>query len=402
MINQSKYNIGLIIPYFYPDLGGAETYAFEICKYLSRYFNVHVLASGNTYRHFTYSNYTNENNTIYISNFYRQIIASNTPLNINLHKIIDKWLDYNNIDLILSSTPVPITSDISLMVGKRKNIPRILFYHNILRKRNSTGDFIAKLYNLILNNITLYIPNLSIISSIYGKCNNNYFSKFKIKGKYMFIAPGIDDSIIDPPQNPKIISKKQINLVTITSLKPSHSHKRVDIILKAVSAISEKDVVLDIIGEGELKEEYTKIVSKLNIEDKVRFHGRISEVEKINTLKAADIFILLSENDNEGFGIVYLEACAVGVPCIGTNVGGVPYIFDHNVGIMIEPNNIELTKNAILELSSNQEFYNSCVSNCIKLARKHTWSNLLTGFENICYKMIEDKKYLNHKNNKVK
>ena len=68
------------------------------------------------------------------------------------------------------------------------------------------------------------------------------------------------------------------------------------------------------------------MVDQLNINDKVIFLGRQKNISDL--LSISDLLLLMSEQ--ESFGLVILEAMASEVPTIGTNVGGIPEVINHN------------------------------------------------------------------------
>ena len=72
-------------------------------------------------------------------------------------------------------------------------------------------------------------------------------------------------------------------------------------------------------------------------ENKVKLLGYRTDVAKI--LKETDLFVLPSHN--ESFGIVYIEAMAMGLPVIGCNVGGVPDIIEEGTGFLCEPKSVD-------------------------------------------------------------
>jgi len=74
-------------------------------------------------------------------------------------------------------------------------------------------------------------------------------------------------------------------------------------------------------GEGPLKDNLTRLISSLDLENFVRLAGFISEYELPEYYRMADFFVLPTK-ELEGFGLVTLEAMASGVPVLGTPVGG--------------------------------------------------------------------------------
>ena len=79
---------------------------------------------------------------------------------------------------------------------------------------------------------------------------------------------------------------------------------------------------LIIAGEGPEWETADNLIQKFGIEDKVKSLGMVSDLNDV--LKAADLFLLPSEQ--ESFGLAALEAMAASVPVISSNAGGIPEV----------------------------------------------------------------------------
>jgi len=91
--------------------------------------------------------------------------------------------------------------------------------------------------------------------------------------------------------------------------------KGVDILLKALSGLKEKNWVLDIIGDGKERKNIEDLCKILNLSNHIKFRGIKKNVETIEFLKTADLLILPSRFD--GWGAVVNEAltCGVSVVC---------------------------------------------------------------------------------------
>jgi L-malate glycosyltransferase len=115
--------------------------------------------------------------------------------------------------------------------------------------------------------------------------------------------------------------------------------KRVQDVVKAFHRIQEEvPAKLLLVGDGPELTLVCKLVKKLGLEGKVLFLGKQDNVAEL--LSISDIKLLLSEK--ESFGLVILEAMACGVPCVGTNVGGIPEVIEHGeTGYICELGDIE-------------------------------------------------------------
>jgi glycosyltransferase involved in cell wall biosynthesis len=85
-----------------------------------------------------------------------------------------------------------------------------------------------------------------------------------------------------------------------------------------------------------------RVLREARLEDRVHFLGNVEEVEKVDLLRRARLLlhtpVTSADGGFEGFGIVYLEAAASGIPSIGTTgSGAVDAVVDGETGLLVEP-----------------------------------------------------------------
>src|SRR5205807_74027 len=108
-------------------------------------------------------------------------------------------------------------------------------------------------------------------------------------------------------------------------LEPRKNHLGLIKAFHEVQQRKENSAILAIAGgKGWLYEETLNTVKELKLEDKVRFLGRISDLELILLYSLADVFAFPSFF--EGFGIPPLEAMACGAPVITSNTSSLPEV----------------------------------------------------------------------------
>ena len=107
-----------------------------------------------------------------------------------------------------------------------------------------------------------------------------------------------------------------------------------------------------VVGDGPLKAMLKTVSEEKGIGNSVLFMGFRRDVPQI--LKAIDVFVLPSTG--EGFGISLIEAMYMGLPCVATNVGGIPEVVENgSTGILVPPANSEALAKAIKELLDKPE-----------------------------------------------
>lgn len=114
--------------------------------------------------------------------------------------------------------------------------------------------------------------------------------------------------------------------------------KGVDMLLEALAKCAEQsDVALDVYGDGAVRPALQELAERLQLGDRVAFHGFVKQDDLPKQLATNDVLILPSLR--ECGGAVVLEAMALGKPVIATKWGGPVDYIDASCGILIEPRN---------------------------------------------------------------
>jgi glycosyltransferase involved in cell wall biosynthesis len=114
-------------------------------------------------------------------------------------------------------------------------------------------------------------------------------------------------------------------------------------------------ISLDIVGEGRQKSELMVLVRQLEIENQVRFLGGLSREQVLKTISASDVLVLSSRH--ETFGVVVIEALALGKPVIATRCGGPESFVTNEDGLLIPPGDIEAMTDAMRKIREEINYY---------------------------------------------
>lgn len=141
--------------------------------------------------------------------------------------------------------------------------------------------------------------------------------------------------------------------------------KHVPDIVKSFNIIhNEVPSKLLLVGDGPEKHPVMESVKGTSIENDVLFLGKQENLSELYAI--ADLMLLLSEK--ESFGLVLLEAMACGVPCIGTNIGGIPEVITNGEnGYIVELGDYEKVAKYGLEILQNPILHKQIVDRAIEI-----------------------------------
>ncbi|MGM0776683.1 MAG: N-acetyl-alpha-D-glucosaminyl L-malate synthase BshA [Bacillota bacterium] len=166
------------------------------------------------------------------------------------------------------------------------------------------------------------------------------------------------------------------------------SVKRVPDVVKAFAKISEEvPSKLLLVGDGPEMSVICRLVNDLKLKDNVLFLGKQDNVEELYSI--SDLMLLLSEK--ESFGLVALEAMACGVPCIGTNVGGIPEVIsDGETGYICTLGDITDISLKAIKLLTDEKLLDRFSSQSISLAKnRFSAGRIVIQYEEFYYELLE-------------
>lgn len=253
----------------------------------------------------------------------------------------------NNYDIIHFHYPNPIGEVSCLLSCNFVNTPKLVTFHNDVAKEKK----FSKLYNYIARKflermeiIIVTSPNLAQSSKVLKALDN----KVKIIPLGVDAIPCLDGV----RRNPETEEKWQFPIILFVGRLA-----KVKGLNYLISAMTEVQGELWIAGEGPLKEELMKLTGSLNLADKVKFLGYVSNDKLLELYKVADIFVLPSVYRGEGFGYVLLEAMINKTALISTELGtGTSWVNqDGKTGFVIPPRDPNAIVDAVKKLAENRE-----------------------------------------------
>lgn len=264
-----------------------------------------------------------------------------------LIKYLKKY-DIVHVHLFPALYYVAIAKKISFSTSKL-----IFTEHSTSNKRIRSKFF--KIFDKIF-----YLPYSKIIT-ISEKVDLTIKNHLKYKDeKFQLIKNGVNlDKIKDA-----IIYKKfdfipnRENYKIILQVSSFQYPKDQKTVIKSLKLLPE-NVVLFLVGVGELKKECEEFVLKENLSKRVFFLGQRMDVP--NLLKSVDFIVLSSHY--EGLSLSSVEGMASGKPFIATNVQGLKEVVE-GAGLLFEKNDEQQLANIIIKLINDKEFYDSIINNC--------------------------------------
>ncbi|MFW5869272.1 MAG: glycosyltransferase family 4 protein [Planctomycetota bacterium] len=237
-----------------------------------------------------------------------------------------------------------------------------------------------------------------MLASVYGRANlviaNSLNSRHlamhagACEAKTVVSHPGVDTTRFSQPVDVSFVRRElgigdEVMVLSVGRLEWRKNHRAV---VNAVKELVQRGrrVAYVIAGSGEEEGRLTEQVRRLGIESSVRLLGRVSDEQLVGLFRSADVFALpgiTSKTQFEGFGIVFLEAAAAGVPSICGNAGGSPEaVIDGETGLVVDGSDATQVQEALERLVTDESLRGQMGRLAqTRVMKQFDWSILMSG-----------------------
>lgn len=268
-------------------------------------------------------------------------------------EIIDKRKDLRRASVYLPE-PGPISAMLYLQFFKAIKPKKLyLTFH---------GSEILNYYGKIHHRLLLkkLIAKAERVSAVSTFTHRLLLSRFPEARHKTVLTPCALRSDFIGTQHRKPVNKDKVVILTVGRL---HPRKGQSFILKALNFLPEEikpKVEFWMVGNGKHTEYQRQIQELVKVSDiKVKMLGQLDDTRLREVYEQADIFAMTSthyKKSIEGFGLVYLEASAHGLPVVAHHIGGVPDAVVHNrTGLLVPPGDKKALAKAFTDLINNPE-----------------------------------------------
>jgi glycosyltransferase involved in cell wall biosynthesis len=273
---------------------------------------------------------------------------------------IKTLLSYVDVDFSVSILRLPsLVSYVSyIFLLKGKNIPiGIEIVANPLELSKASDNLFTKffyyIFHIRLLNICKVANGIAYVSKmklpeLYKSNKTNafysYYSSITLDGSFYYKA--------------RKFKKKKEYLICHVANNISSKSKGHEILIHAISILKTNgysNLKVKFIGDGSYVERFIKLSNLLNVQDSISFIGYLDKSSLKKILIESDLMIFPSKS--EGLPRVIIEAMATGLPCIASNVGGIPELLSKDM--IVKFNTPKEYANKIVMLLSNAELYNA-------------------------------------------
>ncbi len=198
------------------------------------------------------------------------------------------------------------------------------------------------------------------------------------------IHPGIDTVAYTPAP------AERSSVPLVVYLGRLKRYKRVDLIIRAFAEMKHPTAQLAIAGAGDYKRTLEALAHSLDLGERVKFLGFISEAQKVSLLRSA--WVLAFTSPKEGWGITNLEAAACATPVVASSSPGLrESVVDGETGFLVPHGELTALVRALARLVNDRGLVETLGAAGRRFAERFTWESAAEQTEAHLHSVIESR-----------
>ncbi|AOR98564.1 N-acetyl-alpha-D-glucosaminyl L-malate synthase BshA [Bacillus subtilis] len=373
-----KLKIGITC---YPSVGGSGIIATELGKQLAeKGHEIHFITSSIPFRLNTY----HPNIHFHEVEVNQYAVFKYPPYDLTLASKIAEVAERENLDIIHAHYALPhaVCAYLAKQMLKR-NIGIVTTLHGT--------DITVLGYDPSLKDLIRFaIESSDRVTAVSSALAAETYDLIKPEKKIETIYNFIDERVYLKKNTVAIKEKHGIlpDEKVVIHVSNFRKVKRVQDVIRVFRNIAGKTKAkLLLVGDGPEKSTACELIRKYGLEDQVLMLGNQDRVEELYSI--SDLKLLLSEK--ESFGLVLLEAMACGVPCIGTNIGGIPEVIKNNVsGFLVDVGDVAAATARAMSILEDEQLSNRFTKAAIEmLENEFSSKKIVSQYEQIYADLAE-------------
>lgn len=260
-------------------------------------------------------------------------------------RLVDKYVIDNGVPDIVHVHSLINAGFIAYKVKQKYGIPYVVTEHSSAFARELVDKKTIKQLMPVIESST---RNIAVSNEFKNLLENTFKNN-----KWKYIPNIVSDEFLEY----KFQADNNFEAFTFSNICLMSPNKRVDLVILAFAKAfkGNPNIKLKLGGDGPIKSSLEELAKCEGISEQVTFLGALERERVKEEIAKSDAFVLSSEY--ETFGVVIIEALALGKPVIATRCGGPESIIVPEVGYLVDKNSVECLARGMIELYENRDKY---------------------------------------------
>lgn len=262
-------------------------------------------------------------------------------------RLVDKYVIDNGVPDIVHVHSLINAGFIAYKVKQKYGIPYIVTEHSTAFARGLVDKKTIKRLMPVIESST---RNIAVSNEFKNLLENTFKNN-----KWEYIPNIVNDVFLEF----KLQVDSKDESFTFINICLLDGKKRVDILIQSFAKAfkGNPNIKLKLGGDGPIKSSLEELAKCEGISEQVTFLGALERGQVKEEIAKTDAFVLSSEY--ETFGVVIIEALALGKPVVATRCGGPESIIVPEVGYLVDKNSVECLAQGMIELYENRDKYSA-------------------------------------------